>query len=105
MSAAAQLVLWIGGLHVLGLLCAAALLIPALRDQPTLPPRRDSGDDGGLGKSPPAPWGGPGGGLPLPDAKPARVRLREPGGLADRLPRAPRRRPREPEPRPSRVDH
>ena len=37
------------------------------------------------------------GGLPLPDAKPSRVRLREPGRIADALPRPARRGAPEPE--------
>ena len=50
----------------------------------------------------PAPSGG---GLPLPDAVPASVRLREPGRLSDHHPRRPRRPDHAPEPQrtPERV--
>ncbi len=61
-------------------------------------PKRDD-DDGGLGFEPeptaPAPSGG---GLPLPDAVQAPVRLREPGRIAERYPRRPRRPEHAPEP-------
>jgi len=58
MSGDAQLMLMIAGMHLLGLVCAAVLIIPALRDSPDLPPHPDSGSDGGGGggpKRPPAP--------------------------------------------------
>lgn len=52
-------------------------------------------DDGGGGGSPtppePDPAGDRDGGVPLPDAEQASVRLREPGRLADAYPRRPRR--------------
>jgi len=86
------------------LVLAFLLIIPALRDRPE-PPYRPGGSDGGGGQHvPPGPRppSGPDG-LPLPDAQPARVRLRGPGRLADLLPRRSRRPVREPERRPSRV--
>jgi hypothetical protein len=96
MSGDAQLVLWIAGVHLLGLVAVAVLLLPALRDAPVPPSNHgeSDGDDGwGRGPAPPpddpAP---PRGGIPLTDAEPARVRFREPGRLADRLPPL-RRRP------------
>ena len=54
---------------------------------------REDGDDGGGATDPPAPdpAGDRDGGVPLPDADPAPVRLREPGRLADAYPRRPRR--------------
>lgn len=57
----------------------------------------DGGDDGGgPPPSPPErPTAPPGGSLPLPDARPARARLRGHGRLADHLPR-PARRPAHP---------
>src|SRR5438309_8676090 len=105
MSSGDQLVLMVGGLHVIALVFAFMLIIPALRDQPEPPWRPGGGSDGGGGQPVPPgspPPAGPGG-LPLPDAEPARVRLREPGRLADLLPRRPRRPAREPERRPTRV--
>lgn len=61
-------------------------------------------DDGGSDRPSPrpdAPFGGDGGGgggsnVPLPDAAPAAVRMREPGRLSDARP-LPRRHPVEPE--------
>jgi len=103
------LVALLGGLHLLGFGFATVLLLPLLRDERVVPlaHRGEEEDDGGGGggndrvaPTPPrGPWGG---GLPLPDAVPARVRLREPARLADLLPRAPRRREHAPLPSPSR---
>ncbi|MBV9818039.1 MAG: hypothetical protein JOZ07_06775 [Solirubrobacterales bacterium] len=106
MSQGAQLMLWIAGVHLVGLVCVAVLMFPALRDAPPTPtPRRDDGEDGwGRGPRPPAPKPGPsGGGIPLPDARPANVRLREPGRLFDHLPQRERRPAREPVRTPERV--
>jgi hypothetical protein len=106
MSGESQLLLMIAGVHFLGLACVAALLIPALRGGPSDGPPPDQGSDDGRGNDR-RPPGGPGerprGGIPLPDAMPARVRLRDHGRLADLLP-APERRPaREPERPPVRT--
>src|SRR5947209_3880423 len=100
MSGGDQLVLMVGGLHLVALLFAFLLIIPALRDRPVPPRRPNDGSDGGGGQPrPPAPQppSGPRG-IPLPDAQPARVRLREPGRLGDRLPA----RSRRPAPEPTR---
>jgi hypothetical protein len=106
MSGDAQLMLMIAGMHLFGLVCAAALILPALRDRPEAPPQSDGGSGGGGWRRPPKPWTpvtGPGGGLPLPDADPAAVRLRDHETLADRQ-RPPERRPaHEPERRPVRT--
>ncbi|MFL5824025.1 MAG: hypothetical protein ACJ764_11345 [Solirubrobacteraceae bacterium] len=105
MSSAAQLVLMVGGMHILGLACALALIIPALRDRPEPPQPPSDGSDGGGGlhrPSPDAPMR-PRGGIPLPDAQPARIRLREPGRLADQRPGRERRPAREPVRSPTRV--
>jgi hypothetical protein len=98
MSGDVQLMLMIAGMHLLGLVCAAALLLPALRGGSDLPPRGEGSDDGwGHGPpQPPSPSGSPSGGLPLPDAAPARVRLRDHGRLRESLPRPERRPSREP---------
>jgi hypothetical protein len=54
--------------------------------------------------TPPEPQRGPSGDLlPLPDAKPSRVRLREPGRAADLLPRPPRRPAHAPDRAPQRT--
>ncbi|MCW2951103.1 MAG: hypothetical protein JWQ48_273 [Conexibacter sp.] len=89
------LVLLLGGLHLLGFGFAALLLLPCLRDE-QLPRWAQPGEDedGGGGNDrigPRAPTGPSGGGIPLPDAVPARVRLRERGRLADLLPQTDRR--------------
>jgi hypothetical protein len=91
------LVALLGGLHLLGFAFAAVLLLPCLRDESVTPlaRRSDEEDDAGGGsdrlpRTPRAP--GPGGiPLPLPDAVPARVRLRDAGRLAELLPSFERR--------------
>lgn len=106
MTGDVQLLLWIAGVHLLGLGCVAVLLIPALKDSPS-PNRRPEGesDDGwGRGpKAPPKPPKPPKGGIPLPDAVQARVRLREAGRLSERMPRRERRPAREPTRQPVRT--
>jgi hypothetical protein len=105
MSGDAQLVLMIAGMHLLGLVCAAVLLLPALRDSPASPPGSDGGSDGGGGRgpTPEPPSSGPGGGLPLPDAAPASVRLRDHRRLGDFLAPRDRRPAREPDREPVRL--
>jgi hypothetical protein len=106
MSGEAQLMLMIAGVHLLGLACVAVLMIPALREGPNLPPRpSDPGSDDGWGnepREPKSPPNLPGGGLPLPDAEPARVRLRDHERLGERLPKRERRPIRDPERQPQR---
>lgn len=105
MSGDTQLVLWIAGVHLLGLVAVGVLLLPALRDSPVSPSWGDNDGDDGWGRgpqSPPEPPAPPQGGIPLEDADPARVRLREPGRLADLLPPRERRPVREPARRPVR---
>jgi hypothetical protein len=90
------------GVHVLG---ALALIYLLVRDSGTSPRDWWPGDDDGPprddGGPPPGPRDG-GGGLPLPDAAPAPVRLREPAHLADAYDR-PRRRPAHPARDPERT--
>ncbi|MHB8658320.1 MAG: hypothetical protein ACYC91_10275 [Solirubrobacteraceae bacterium] len=103
MSGETQLLLWIAALHILGLACVAVLMIPALRDEPDPPSQSQDQSDDGWGnnpRQPPSPRNLPGGGLPLPDAEPARLRLREHGRLHERLPGRERRPVREPHPAP-----
>jgi hypothetical protein len=91
------LVAVLGGLHLLGMGFAVLLLLPCLRDEtlPRPPARHEDEDEGGGGGNDrlrPAPPRGPRpGGIPLPDARPARVRLRDGSRLADLLPRVERR--------------
>src|SRR5437588_8316598 len=109
MSAEAQLMLMIAGVHLVGLACVAVLMVPALRDVPEAPPGPpEDGSDDGWGnrpREPNSPHDVPGGGLPLPDAVPARVRLRDHRRMRDLLPGRERRPAREPERTPVRVSH
>lgn len=103
-----ELVALIGGVHVIGLVFAMALVWHFIRTDPAdaWPPPEDESSGGGGGNirpEPPTPVRPRGGGLPLPDAVPAGVRLREPGRLADLRPRRERRPSREPVRRPHRV--
>ncbi|MBV8997453.1 MAG: hypothetical protein JO304_00240 [Solirubrobacterales bacterium] len=78
-----------------------SVLYPGETDSPPDSPNDDGGGGRGPTSDPPAPPAPPGGGIPLPDAAPARVRVRD----HDRLvltPRPARRAPREPEPAPRR---
>lgn len=92
------MVLLFGGLHLVGLGLVGILFVMFMRSEAagtSAPPEDDEGSDGGGGNDripPRAPEKPPPGGLPLPDALPARVRLREPGRLGKLLP-APARRP------------
>jgi hypothetical protein len=100
------IVLLVGGLHLAGFLCATLLLFQGLRAQPSEvhSPAREEGEDDGGGSDrtrPRQPSGPRGGGLPLPDAVPARVRLRGPATVGMLAPRS-RRRPAH-APRPRRV--
>ena len=107
MSEGVQLVLWIAGVHLIGFLCVAVLMLPALREDPggTGDGQYDDGEDGwGHGpRTPPTPPAPPRGGIPLPDAVPASVRLREPGRIGEHLPSRERRPVREPARRPERA--
>jgi hypothetical protein len=106
MTDGVQLMLWIAGVHIIGLVCVAVLMFPALKHNPIGPDRPENeGEDGwGRGpKTPPSKPTPPRGGIPLSDAVPARVRLREHGRLAERLPRHDRRPAREPARRPVRA--
>jgi hypothetical protein len=87
--------------HVIG----AGVLIWALLDGEKIdwrsfwPRDDDGGGYGGGDGAAPEPPVAPVGGLPLPDAAPSAVRLREPGRIGDALPRPARR----PEHAPDRV--
>ncbi|HWE34803.1 MAG TPA: hypothetical protein VG410_15030 [Solirubrobacteraceae bacterium] len=108
MTGDSQLILlMIAGVHLLGLGCVAVLMVTALRTDPNDPPHsaNSDGDDGRGNKPrrPRAPSGRPRGGIPLPDAEPAGVRLRDHTKLGDHLPHRERRPAREPDRRPVRA--
>src|SRR5437762_7204845 len=101
MSAGYQLLLMIAGMHVLGLICVAVLMVLAFRQTPgeDMWPS-DPGSDDGWGndpREPRQPYDRPWGGIPLPDADQARVRLRDSRKLSDLRPNRERRPVREPE--------
>jgi hypothetical protein len=102
----AQLIVMIGGVHLLALGCVALLMLPALRDGQWPSSRSDGESDEGWGRGPrrpPKPPDPPRGGIPLLDAEPARVRLRDHRRLSDLLPPRERRPAREPVRQPARI--
>src|SRR5260370_13384628 len=96
MRSSTELFLFAAALHLAALTVVAALVVMMFRADTTGDLRRppDDGGDGRGGIEPRKPSRGPsvGGGPPLPVSVPPRVRLREPGRLAELLPR-PARRP------------
>jgi hypothetical protein len=96
------LVALLGGLHLLGFAFAALLLLPCLQDErlaPSARPGEDEEDGGGSDRlGPIVPCGPRPGGIPLPDATPARVRLRDGRRLATLLPGVDRRPAHRPAP-------
>jgi hypothetical protein len=89
----AKLMIVFAILHVAALAAGGALLLLALSGGDGYAnPHREGGAGG---DEPPDAPRRPTGGPPLPVAKPARVRLREPAHLADLLPPPRRRAPRE----------
>jgi hypothetical protein len=100
--------LWIAGVHLVGLACVVVLMFPALKETSATPKPQQEGEDEGWGrgpKLPPSPPEPPRGGIPLPDAVPANVRLRGPGRLSKQRPSRERRPAREPARRPVRTPH
>lgn len=88
--------------HVIG---SVVLIWALFAGQDSRPDWRGWWRGDGPGDPPPAtpePRGPSGDGLPLPDAEPAAVRLREPGRIAERYERPGRRPAREPERQPAR---
>ena len=95
------------GVHFLGFIAIAVLLIPALREKrDDSEGESDSGSDDGWGNRPngrPDPTLWPGGGIPLLSAEQAKLRLRGPGRLAEYNRPRERRPLRDPEPLPART--
>jgi len=102
-----QMLLVLVGVHILGFIAVAILLIPALRDNdPGFEEDSNDGSDDGWGNHPnvkPDPTRWPGGGIPLPDAEQSKVRLREPGRFTEHLTKPARRLVHEPERTPVRT--
>ncbi len=107
MSGAYQLMLMIVMMHLLGLIGVGVLIYLAVRHDPSQQRRPgESGQDDGWGnepRRPPEPSGRPWGGLPLPDAEQALVRLRDHRKLSELAPGRERRPAREPERSPTRT--
>src|SRR3954471_21493300 len=106
MSPDEELMLIFGSLHLIALVLGALLFVLFLRSDGAggnEPPEEDEGGGGGSDRSSDTPKTSPSGGIPLPDAEPAPVRLRGHQRLADLLPKPDRRRVTEPEPARRRV--
>jgi hypothetical protein len=101
----------LGGVDLAGLLYLVIVLLlvflPVLLGRGSSPPEGpDSDSDDGWGKGPGQPRippNAPRGGMPLPDADPARMRLRNHDRLTDHTPARDRRPAREPDRRPVRT--
>lgn len=101
-----ELIVIFGALHLVALAFGGLLFAMFLRSDTAeawRPPDADDdgSDDGGSDRAPVAPRSpGPSDGLPLPDADPAPVRLRDHRRLADVYPERPRRPEHPARPRP-----
>src|SRR2546430_17381886 len=104
MPADVKLVALFAGLHLLGLILVCVMLVLFFRSDTARSwsggeEEGDGGGGGGNDRVRPRDSGGPrGGGLPLPDAVPARVRPPAPPRIAHPLPRPPPRAPARPPP-------
>jgi hypothetical protein len=102
MSPDAELMLIFGTLHLIAVALGVFLFVMFLRSEATKPwepPDEDDGGGGGNDRLPAQPpRSSPPGGLPLPDAVPAALRLRSHERLHDLTPRRERRPAREPAP-------
>ena len=107
MSPDEELMLIFGALHLVALACGVLLFVMFLRsdtqDGSDGPEEDEGGGGGGSDRISGDPKTSPSGGIPLPDAEPAPVRLRGHEKLADLLPRPERRRVSEPARTPRRV--
>ena len=100
MSPDEELMLIFGTLHLVALALGAVLFVMFLRSDGAddrEPPEEDEGGGGGSDRISNTPKTSPSGGIPLPDAEPAPVRLRGHEKLSDLRPRPERRRVAEPE--------
>src|SRR5215218_2476825 len=107
MSPDEELMLIFGALHLVALACGVLLFVMFLRsdtqDGSDGPEEDEGGGGGGSDRISRPPKTSPSGGIPLPDAEPAPVRLRGHEKLADLRPRPERRRVTEPARTPHRV--
>jgi hypothetical protein len=107
MSPDEELMIIFGALHLVALTLGVVLFVMFLRSEAKEEWRPPEDDEGGGGNDRvswdrPRPRTSPSGGIPLPDADPAGVRLRSHERLADLRPRRERRRVVEPARAPSR---
>ena len=105
MSPDEELLLIFGTLHLVALALGVLLFVLFLRSDTMEgrdPPEEDEGGGGGSDRISGTPKTSPSGGIPLPDAEPAPVRLRGHERLADLRPRTDRRRVAEPDTAPRR---
>jgi hypothetical protein len=106
MASDQELMVIFGALHLVALALGVLLFVMFLRSdsfEGRTGPEEDEGGGGGSDRISDRPKVSPSGGIPLPDADPAPVRLRGPARLADLLPRRERRRVVEPVPDRRRV--
>src|SRR3954468_19733903 len=100
------LIVIFASLHLVALVLGGLLFAMFLRSDGKPGPRDDADEDdgggGGNDRISDRPKTSPGGGIPLPDAEPAPIRLRGPGRLSDLRPRRIRREPAHPHPHPAR---
>jgi hypothetical protein len=101
-----ELMVIFGALHLVALAMGVLLFVLFLRSDTrdgSNPSEEDEGGGGGSDRISDRPKTSPSGGIPLPDAEPAPVRLRGHQKLADLRPRPQRRRVAEPAPARRRV--
>ena len=106
MSPDEELLLIFGALHVVALALGVLMFVMFVRSDmrgDSEPPEEDEGGGGGSDRISNTPKTSPSGGIPLPDAEAAPVRLRGHERLADLRPRPGRRRVAEPQRAPRRV--
>jgi hypothetical protein len=107
MSPDEELMLIFGSLHLVALAMGVLLFVMFLRsdtqDGDDGPEEDEGGGGGGSDRISGTPKTSPSGGIPLPDAEPAPVRLRGHEKLSDLRPRPERRRVSDPAREPGRV--
>jgi hypothetical protein len=106
MSPDEELLLIFGALHLVALALGVLMFVMFVRSDTRgnrEPPEEDEGGGGGSDRISNTPKTSPSGGIPLPDAESAPVRLRGHERLADLRPRPARRRVAEPQRAPRRV--